>query len=126
MTDMARNETWVRTDGKLIRGDAVQAVAFVISEGRPTHLELRATGERKLLEIRIQPDRYLDPLIYMDRNAANEAAWQRAAGLDEELLARLAAAARIPGGAVVSLGHDDDGFPSGWQIEPLIPTDDAT
>jgi hypothetical protein len=35
------------------------------------------------------------------------------------LLRVVANAAKIPGGAVVFLDHDDEGFPKQWEVEPL-------
>lgn len=90
-------------------------------------LELVISGEKQPLTIRVQPDlpRYF---IYDEgtgkmgddqRDEAYKAAWERAGGLDEGLLRAIADAAKIPGGAVVSLGHDDEDFPGQWEIEPL-------
>lgn len=41
------------------------------------------------------------------------------AGLDQGLLRAVTNAARVPGGAVVFLDHDDEDFPEQWEIEPL-------
>jgi hypothetical protein len=53
------------------------------------------------------------------RDKVYEAAWERAGGLDQGLLRAVADAAKIPGGAVVFLDHDDEDFPKRWEIEPL-------
>lgn len=69
--------------------------------------------------VRVQPDlpRYF---IYNERTGktgddqrdeAYQAAWERAGGLDEGLLRAIANVAKIPGGAVVFLDHDDQDFP---------------
>jgi hypothetical protein len=61
-------------------------------------------------------------LTYSDKETRDklcEAAWERAAGLDQGLLHAVTNAAKIPGGAVVFLDHDDEDFPKQWEIEPL-------
>jgi hypothetical protein len=53
------------------------------------------------------------------RDEVYEAAWERAGGLDKGLLRAIVNAAKIPGGAVVFLDHDDADFPGQWEIERL-------
>lgn len=123
---MARTEVWVHTDTKIIRADTIRAVGWS-SETDPVLLELATSGEKQPLTIRVQPD--LPPYFFHDaetgkeggeqRKAAYAAAWERADGLDQGLLHAIANAAKIPGGAVVFLDHDDEDFPRQWTIEPL-------
>jgi hypothetical protein len=123
---MPRAEVWVRTDTKIIRADTIRAVGWS-PHAEAVLLELVASGEKQPLTIRVQPDlpRYF---VYDEgtgktgddqRHEAYQAAWERAGGLDEGLLRAIANAAKIPGGAVVLLGHDDEDFPGQWEIEPL-------
>jgi hypothetical protein len=123
---MPRAEVWVRTDTKIIRADTIRAVGWS-PHTEPVLLELATSGEKQPLTIRVQPDlpRYF---VYNERTGktgddqrdeAYQAAWERAGGLDEGLLRAIADAAKIPGGAVVYLGHDDEDFPGQWEIEPL-------
>lgn len=123
---MARAEVWVRTDTKIIRADIIRAVGWS-PHAEAVLLELAASGEKQPLTIRVQPD--LPTYFIYDeetgktgddqRDEAYEAAWERAAGLDQGLLRAVAKAAKIPGGAVVFLDHDDANFPRQWEVEPL-------
>lgn len=123
---MARTEVWVRTDTKIIRADTIPAVGWS-SETDPVLLELATSGEKQPLTIRVQPD--IPAYFFYDaetgkegaeqREEAYAAAWERAEGLDQGLLHAIANAAKIPGGAVVFLDHDDEDLPRQWEIEPL-------
>ena len=123
---MARTEVWVRTGTKIIRADTIRAVGWS-PHAEAVLLELAISGEKQPLTIRVQPDL---PKYFMyddetgqtgddQRDEAYEAAWERAGGLDQGLLRAVANAAKVPGGAVVFLDHDDEGFPKQWEIEPL-------
>jgi hypothetical protein len=119
---MARTEVWVRTDTKIIRADTIRAVGWAPPVAGVL-LGLATSGEKRPFTIRVQPD--LPIYLASASNTRDEwceAAWDRAAGLDESLLHAVAAAAKIPGGAVVFLDHDDEGFPKQWEIEPLAPS----
>jgi hypothetical protein len=114
---MARTEVWVHTDTKIIRADTIRAVGWP-PYGNCVLLELAVPGERQPLTIRVQPDPRTS--YHAGRDAEERAAARaRAHGLDQGLLHAIADAARIPGGAAVLLGHDDDGFPTQWEIEAL-------
>ncbi len=123
---MARTEVWVQTDTKIIRADTIRAVGWS-PHAEPVLLELATSGEKQPLTIRVQPD--LPTYFFYDeetgetgddkRNKVYAAAWERAGGLDQGLLRAVAAAAKIPGGAVVFLDHDDEDLPKQWEIKPL-------
>jgi hypothetical protein len=112
---MVRTEVWVQTDTKLIRADTIRAVGWSPHAG-PALLELATSGEKQPLTIRVQPDL---PTYYRPAQEEIEAAWERAGDLDQGLLHAVANAAKIPGGAVVLLAHDDEDFPKQWETEPL-------
>jgi hypothetical protein len=112
---MTRTEVWVHTDTKIIRADTIRAVGWSPHAG-PALLELATSGEKQPLTIRVQPDL---PTAYRPAAEEVEAAWERADGLDKGLLHAVADAAKIPGGAIVLLDHDDEDFPKQWEIEPL-------
>ena len=116
----------MRTDTKIIRADTIRAVGWW-SHAEAVLLELVASGEKQPLTIRVQPD--LPTYFIYDertgktgndqRDEVHKAAWERAGGLDKGLLRPIANAAKIPGGAVVLLDHDDEDFARQWEIEPL-------
>jgi hypothetical protein len=123
---VARTEVWVHTDTKIIRADTIRAVRWA-PHAEAVLLELNISGEKQPLSIRVQPD--LPTYFIYDkatgktgddqRDEVYKAAWERAGGLDEGLLRAVANAAKIPGGAVVFLDHNDEDFPKQWEIEPL-------
>jgi hypothetical protein len=119
-----RAEVWVRTDTKIIRADNIRAVGWSPPVAGVL-LEVATSGEKQPLTIRVQPDQ--PDLPYHLRYSADteitnklcEEIWERGAGLDQGLLRAVTKAATVPGGAVVYLDHDDEGYPKQWEIEPL-------
>ena len=116
----------MRTDTKIIRAGTIRAAGWS-PHAEAVPLELAASGEKQPLTIRAQPD--LPTYFIYDegtrktgsdqRGEVYEAAWERAGGPDKGLLRAIANAAKIPGGAVVFLDHDDEDFPRQWEMEPL-------
>lgn len=122
---MTRAEVWVRTDTKIVRADTIRSVGWSPPVAGVL-LELAASGEKSPLTIRVQPDlpHYLMHTEGSEtRDKLCEEIWERGAGLDQELLRTVTKAAKVPGGAVVLLDHDDEDFPTQWEIEP--PDSDA-
>lgn len=96
----------MRTDTKIIRADTVRAAGWSPPVAGIL-LELATSGEKRPLTIRVQPDlpAYLTYSDNETRDKLCEAAWERAAGLDQGLLRAVTNAAKLPGGAVVFLDH---------------------
>lgn len=99
----------MRTKTKIIRADAIRSVRWC-----DAGLELTDSGERFPLSIRVPA------YGYSDEAGESYEDYDNGADLDQELLRAIAAAARIPGGAVICLDHDEN-LKAKWGIEPLTP-----
>jgi len=117
----------VHTDTKIVRADTIRSVGWRAEAAEPDLLELSVSGEKEPLTIQVQPsipayfvyDEESGKTGREQKDEAYAAAWTRANGLDQGLLHAIANAAKIPGGAAVFLDHDDEDYPTGWEVEPL-------